>query len=169
MRHGFYVDMKSRHVMRGLLRDSLAPRELGEDDGRLPEKRDVVATGKGLTSLGNMDGLVSAHTLDVSHNSLRSLEGVGAGLLLRKVIAEANAIEQIPPEFGGLTNLRTLNLKDNKISEVTAVKPLVEVQFLSLWLLGNPIARRYDYPNCVWKALPLLEKLDGHEKTHSAR
>jgi len=74
-----------------------------------------------LTTFVNISGMVQLHSLDVSHNELTELpEGITDDqlALLATVAAHHNQIVTLPTELYNLSNLKLLDVSDNKIEEI---------------------------------------------------
>jgi len=92
-------------------------------------------------------------SLDLSHNRLVTLHGIGSLKCLEELSARYNSLTEIPHEARELRNLLVLDLAHNKISDVSQAASLHELKTLNL--SGNEIC--YLRKDIVFKCN--LEKL----------
>jgi len=82
-----------------------------------------------------------------------------AGSLVLLSLA-ANRLASVPP-VGGLSRLRALDLRDNRIEWEALMGAEIPDAMEHLWLGGNPCVRRDGYRALVIGSLPMLRTLDG--------
>lgn len=105
-------------------------------DGTLQLPTEVKVTG-GLTSLWVPHYLPAVTKLDLSNNSLVSMQGAHVWVDLEELNLEGNKLVAIEDDIVALKHLKSLTLK------------------------GNPVCDQPSYPAFVWQALPQLLQLDG--------
>lgn len=73
-------------------------------------------------------------------------------------------------DFSGLTRLRELSVRQNKIASFAELRHLQQLDCLEiLWLEENPCADHPKYRAAVLAMLPRLKKLDNREVTEEDR
>ncbi|XP_046548902.1 leucine-rich repeat-containing protein 47-like isoform X1 [Haliotis rubra] len=87
----------------------------------LTELQSLNASGNQLSEFPDVSCLTNLHILNLSHNELQSLpDGIGDDKLeyLAQIMADNNAITQVPADLANLVRLHTLDLSFNKITEL---------------------------------------------------
>ncbi|XP_068425391.1 acidic leucine-rich nuclear phosphoprotein 32 family member E-like isoform X1 [Clinocottus analis] len=106
--------------------------------------QELSLVGVGLSSLSNMPSLPKLHTLSAGGNLL------SGGL---------DSLNEKCP------NLKTLNLKDNKIKELSSIQTLQNLKNLrSLDLRGCEVSALPGYRDAIFTLLPALSRLDGAQQ-----
>lgn len=127
--------------------------------------------------LQGLESFVNLESLSLSAVGLTSLEGLPCSTSLRCLVVSDNKLS------GGLDvlvsccpNLRKLDLTNNRMATVDALRPLSALSaLLSLEVEANPLALKPDYRQEIFKIIPSLTSLDqqdiygqGAGKTRSA-
>ncbi|XP_039586675.1 centriolin isoform X1 [Passer montanus] len=124
-----------------------------------------------IEKIEKLDKLLKLRELNLSGNRISKIEGLEHLQNLQKLNLAGNEIEHIPVWVGKkLRSLRSLNLKQNKVSslhDIAKLKPLHDLT--SLFLAGNPVACLPHY--CLYTIFHLraLENLDGQPVTNHDR
>ncbi|NXM49699.1 CNTRL protein, partial [Gymnorhina tibicen] len=124
-----------------------------------------------IEKMEKLDKLLKLRELNLSGNRIGKIEGIEHLQNLQKLNLAGNEIEHIPVWVGKkLKSLRSLNLKQNKVSslhDIAKLKPLQDLT--SLFLAGNPVATLPHY--CLYTIFHLraLENLDGQPVTNHDR
>ncbi|XP_046340245.2 leucine-rich repeat-containing protein 47-like [Haliotis rufescens] len=87
----------------------------------LTELQSINASGNQLSAFPGVSTLTNLHILNLSHNELQALpDGIGDDKLeyLAQILADNNAITQVPDDLANLVRLHTLDLSFNKITEL---------------------------------------------------
>ena len=104
-------------------------------------------------------------TLSLVGNKIKSLENFPTLSSLKTLILDDNNIENGFESLQGLSSLRTLSLAGNPVKVKEDLQPLFLVDGLqSLNLMSCPIQEE-DYEDEIFKMIPQLIILDGHDKS----
>mmetsp|Transcript_17879 Transcript_17879/g.69294 ORF Transcript_17879/g.69294 Transcript_17879/m.69294 type:complete len:2049 (-) Transcript_17879:47-6193(-) len=80
-----------------------------------------------------------ARIVDLPHCGVRHLpKEIGLLQNLVELNLRGNELELLPPQFSSMSNLRVLDLSDNDLVSVTALKPLADLELRHLVLDNNP-------------------------------
>lgn len=103
-----------------------------------------------------------------SHSMLQSASSnsLNNKLPVNNLILKDNKLESLPiPEKMLSYHLSKLDLRNNNLLEIRALKPFQEFKIIELWLDGNPLCNNYsspkDYITAVRSLLPSVQILDG--------
>jgi hypothetical protein len=115
--------------------------------------------------LQGLESYVNLESLSVSAVGLTSLEGLPSSASLLRLRASDNKLS------GGLDvlvsccpNLRKLDLTNNRMATVDALRPLSALSGLhSLEVEANPLALKPDYRQEIFKIIPSLTSLDQQD------
>lgn len=110
----------------------------------------------------------SLRDLNLAQNKIRAIEvGAFLGLVnLKTLDLSDNGIKQLSPwmSAGCLPKLKVLNLTTNRIADASEISRLSHLESLtSIKLVHNPIARRPIYRGSLIRSKPQLVLIDGHE------
>ena len=120
-----------------------------------------------IQKIENLNTLKNLHELDLSFNKISKLENISALKHLGLLDISNNLIEEIPPIIAKNTNLTTLNLSVNLISDkssITNLKTLPKLTVLNL--SNNPVCEVSGYHNTVLHVLKKLLLLDENPTQH---
>jgi hypothetical protein len=118
------------------------------------------------------DRFVNLECLWVNNNYLTRLDGLDMNFRIKHIYAHKNKIDSLKDSsIGVMTFLHTLNLADNRLSDLKLTLDTLQRQhhLKELNLNGNPIAEEKDFRLHVLKKLPWLEVLDNHKITDIER
>lgn len=122
-----------------------------ENLDHMTELRCLYMANNVLKSLEGIQVLSSLWTLDVSHNALESLASLSCLTSLRSLSATHNKLAQ-PSGLAALkdcTELQTLDLGNNSITQHDALEVILELPVSLLRLVGNPIVSKTQYAPSV--------------------
>jgi Leucine-rich repeat (LRR) protein len=127
--------------------------------------------GNNINKIDSLDGLMNLQYLDLSCNKLRNVERSNIGLLpnLNTLICDSNYLKNIN-SFSKLQSLVYLSFHSNKISEISNIERLAEIENLKeINLSNNPITKNMNYRVNVIRKFYNLNKIDGVEITKDER
>ncbi|KAL0241331.1 hypothetical protein GEMRC1_006566 [Eukaryota sp. GEM-RC1] len=125
--------------------------------------REIDLRGHRIPTIENLSATFDQfRVIDLSDNSLRSLEGFSTLKLLEILLVINNKLSSIGSTIGNyLPNLSTLILTRNSLASTDALIPLQHLPHLTeLSLLDNPLSLLPNYRNSVIRLLPKLKILD---------
>ncbi|KAL8428932.1 hypothetical protein ACSSS7_006886 [Eimeria intestinalis] len=93
---------------------------------------------RGVCTAEDLSALRQLARLDISDNSLTSLSFLSFNLSLHHIKAARNAISSVGPSLKELSNLRVLDLSDNKVRLTTQTARNKPIGELSLLIEGGP-------------------------------
>lgn len=131
----------------------------------------LVLRENNINKIDSLDGLINLQYLDLSCNKLRNIERSNIGLLpnLNILICDSNYLKNIN-SFSKLQSLSYVSFDNNKISEITNIERLAEVENLKeLNLNNNPITKNINYRVNIIRRFYYLTKLDELEITKDER
>ncbi|KAL0223457.1 hypothetical protein P9112_002847 [Eukaryota sp. TZLM1-RC] len=134
--------------------------------------RELNLRGHRIPSIENLAATLDQFRLiDLTDNSLRSLEGFPTLKNLEMLFLTNNRITTISPTLSDkLPNLTTIILTGNQIATVESLIPLTTLSQLSeVSLLNNPVVSQPDYRLCVIAMLPRVKILDFVKVTTKER
>uniref|UniRef100_A0A9J2P6J2 U2A'/phosphoprotein 32 family A C-terminal domain-containing protein n=2 Tax=Ascaris TaxID=6251 RepID=A0A9J2P6J2_ASCLU len=113
---------------------------------------------------GLSDEFTALQTLSMINVGLTSLKGLPSLPSLKRLEVSENRITGGLETLSACPNLTHLVLSGNKIADVQAIAPLVELKHLiSLDLFNCGVSNTENYRADVFKALPNLKYLDGFD------
>jgi len=139
--------------------------------------------------------LTNLKILFLQGNEINSISGIGACTQLRELVLDKNkfrTLENMEDDFSMLVNLRTLRLEDNgiktlgylnhlsnlhslylglnRISDISEIQKLCVIPFLlELHVPNNPVSRKQMYRPMLVQNMPSLKLIDGKEITVEER
>lgn len=120
-----------------------------------------------IQKIENLNTLKNLHELDLSFNKIAKLENISALKHLEILDLSNNLLEEIPPIIAKNTNLATLNLSVNLISDKSSITNLKTLSKLTvLNLSNNPVCEVSGYHHTVLHTLKKLLLLDENPTQH---
>lgn len=148
LRANYYKDLRSKFLIENAMEHSAT------------NQSSWTLNGLNLTTLYHPEYLIHFKKLDVSNNSLHSLNGFESLICLETLILDKNHITNCN-NLQNLPKLKHLAMQENDLATLDSIAPLARCRrLIALDLRGNPVCSLSDYNNKVAKLLPDLQNLD---------